>query len=124
MRNRACQACSLFAGGCRASLRSKLAASRPTTSRLSPCVSIGSRIYSPLAPVGRPDTGYAPSQFIPFDPFLSGGMYCSAAAPFYRVVFLWNAISGVSRCGGRYPYPPGEREGLLAGRRLQLPHVS
>jgi hypothetical protein len=47
-------------------------------------------------PVGRPDIEYAPSQFIPFDPFLSGGMYRSAAAPLYAV-FLRNAICGVSR---------------------------
>ena len=35
-------------------------------------------IYYLLPFVWRPDSGYAPSQFIPFDPFLSGGMYCSA----------------------------------------------
>jgi hypothetical protein len=47
-------------------------------------------IYYLLSFVGRPDPGYAPCQFIPFDPFLSGGIYCSAAA--------------------HYCYPPYERE--------------
>ena len=29
---------------------------------------------------------------------------------------------GVPTQAGRYPYLPGEREGLIAGSRLQLPH--
>jgi len=57
---------------------SPLAASRLTTSRLPLSILIGYQIYFHNAHVGRPDLWYAPSQFIPFHPFLSGGMYCSA----------------------------------------------
>jgi hypothetical protein len=32
-------------------------------------------IYSGLTCKGAPEPRYVPSQFIPFDPFLSGGMY-------------------------------------------------
>ena len=69
-------------------------------------------IYCLLLFVGRPDPGYAPSQFIPFDPFLSGGMYCSAAAHSLSVVFLRNIICGESRRAGRYRYLPGKRGGV------------
>ena len=34
--------------------------------------------YSDFPCKGAPEVRYAPSQFIPFDPFLSGGMYYSA----------------------------------------------
>jgi hypothetical protein len=66
---------------------------------------------------------YAISQFIPFDPFLVDGIYCSAAAPFLCGVPFGHAIGGgVPTESGHYPYLPGEREGLLVGRRLQLSH--
>jgi hypothetical protein len=66
--------------------------------------------------------GYAPSQFIPFDPFLSGGIYCSAAAHFLYGVPAERSLWGVPTPSGRYPYLPGEREELIVGRRLQLSH--
>jgi hypothetical protein len=39
---------------------------------------LATMIYHLLSFVERPEVGYAPSQFIPFHPFLSGGMYCRA----------------------------------------------
>jgi hypothetical protein len=56
------------------------------------CLLFLASMISCLLPfVGRPDPGYAPSQFIPFDPFLSGGMYCSAP---HRVPALQLSLVG------------------------------
>src|SRR5438067_13285942 len=77
-------------------------------------------IYYLFSFVGRPDPGYAPSQFIPFDPFLSGGMYCSAAAPIIKMEFPSVTLSvGSPAQAGRYRYPTYERGGLVGGSRLQ-----
>jgi hypothetical protein len=55
-------------------------------------------IYCLLPFVGRPDPRYAPSQFIPFDPFLSGGMYCSAPhrVPALQLSLVGAVVSPVS----------------------------
>ena len=82
-------------------------------------------IYCLLSFVGRPAPRNAPSQFIPFDPFLSGGMYCSAAAPIIKMEFPSVTLSvGSPAQAGRYRYPTYERGGLLGGSRLQPSHGS
>ena len=44
-------------------------------------------IHSGLTCKGVPEVRNAPSQFIPFDPFLSGGMYCSAPHRLHALKF-------------------------------------
>jgi hypothetical protein len=80
------------------------------------------QIYAGLSCKGAPDPGVCPSQFIPFHPFLSGGMYWSAAAHFISGVPSERYLWGVPNDAGHYPYLPGKRKGLIAGSRLQLSH--
>jgi hypothetical protein len=124
MRKRESQACSRFAGGCRAPLSLEawsLRARQPPDYPLAPVIAYRS------IPRERPSGGlrqwYATFQFIPFDPFFSGGIYWSCCRTFLRVEFPAVTLSvGSPAEAGRYCYLPGEREGLLAGRRLQLSH--
>ena len=72
-------------------------------------------------PSGGLTQGMPPPNSFPLT-LSSPGAFIVVLPHLLYVVFLWNAICGVSRSAGRYPYPPGEREGLIVGRRLQLSH--
>jgi hypothetical protein len=80
-------------------------------------------IYSGLTCKGAPEPRYAPSQFIPFHPFLSGGILLSCCRTFLSGVPFAHAICGVSRLmRDAIHTPPGKREGLIYGSRLQPSH--
>jgi hypothetical protein len=74
---------------------------------------------------------YATSQFIPFDPFLSGGIYCSAPHPAERrSPCSWTSQDCALRCVSGLPGTaiagaPERRTGLLPGRSQEPPrHTS
>ena len=53
---------------------------RPTPPDYTRAVLMALQIYAGLSLVGGPDPRDAPCQFIPFDPFLAGGMFYGSAA--------------------------------------------
>src|SRR5437764_1550958 len=99
-------------------------------------------IYCLFPVVRRPALRNAPSQFIPFDPFLSGGMYCSAPHGLHALKLSLVGTVSVTRstsahcplapAGRRSFVAPGRRKtrvawralGCIAGSRLQPSHGS